>query len=519
MRISLTDIRECLLKEQLLKEMVHGTEWRLSLPESLAETQIGALSYDSRSVSGDTLFFCKGLAFKEEYLAQAVSAGLKYYVAETPYEANAELGFIVSDIRKAMSVLSMLFYDYPQEKMTVIAFTGTKGKTTAAYFTKFILDHATQKKTAMLSTMNSTLDGRTFFKSQLTTPESLDLYRMMAQAVESGMTHFVMEVSSQAYKTNRVYGLTFDIGIFLNITPDHISPIEHPTFDDYFYCKRQLIVNAKKIVLNRDSDYFDLLKETARLHQTPMVVYGTHKHEDADYVYTRHSDDSLTFTVDAEADDLGLSGNYQLRLGGEFNIGNDLSAAIASRLAGATPEDCQQGIKETTVPGRMEQLTNTNGAKVYVDYAHNYDSLQNLLTFVKEEHPDGRLIVVIGSTGEKAISRRKDFGLVLSQLANTAILTTDDPASEDPLKIAEEIASHIDANANVTCQIILDREQAIQAALALSTEKDAVVLAGKGADLYQKVDKVDQPYEGDYFIAERLIHSQKEDSLTGLGKR
>ena len=167
-----------------------------------------------------------------------------------PYEVPAQLGIIVTDIKKAMAVLSMAFYDYPQNKLKLIGFTGTKGKTTAAYFTKYILDVATQQKTALLSTMNSTLDGKTFFKSALTTPESLDLYRMMATAVANGMTHFIMEVSSQAYKTNRVYKLFFDVGIFLNITPDHISPIEHPTFDDYFYCKRQLITHSKVIVLN-----------------------------------------------------------------------------------------------------------------------------------------------------------------------------------------------------------------------------------------------------------------------------
>ncbi|MCB5953664.1 UDP-N-acetylmuramoyl-L-alanyl-D-glutamate--L-lysine ligase [Enterococcus sp. CWB-B31] len=507
MSISLTEIKECLIKEQLLKEMVAGSDWTLIIPQHLSDRLITAVSYDSRTVSEDTLFFCKGLNFKKEYLMSAAAAGLKFYVSETPYDTAAELGFIVTDIKKAMSVLSMLFYDYPQNKLTLIAFTGTKGKTTAAYFTKFILDHSTNKKTAMLSTMNSTLDGKTFFKSQLTTPESADLYRMMAEAAANQMTHFVMEVSSQAYKTNRVYGLTFDVGIFLNITPDHISPIEHPTFDDYFYCKRQLIVNSKKIILNHDSDYFNLLKETADLYHTPVVVYGSQKSEDVDYLYTKDPKNSLVFNVSAAPDTLSLSGEYSLRLGGDFNMGNALSAAIACTLVGASKQDCHSGIQETTVPGRMEQLSNTNGSAVYVDYAHNYDSLKNLLSYIKEEHPDGRLIVVIGSTGDKAISRRQDFGTVLSELADYAILTTDDPASEDPQKIAEEIAAHLASS--VESQIIIDREQAIDAALCLSRPEDAVVLAGKGADLYQKIGGRDLPYEGDFAIAERIIHNKK----------
>ncbi len=505
MTISLKKIRECLIKEHLLKEFVSEQGWLLTPPASMNDKTFSTLSYDSRTVSADTLFFCKGLNFKADYLEKAVASGLEVYVAEQPYEVPAALGIIVTDIKKAMAILSMTFYDYPQNKLKLIGFTGTKGKTTAAYFTKFILDQATNKKTAMLSTMNSTLDGQTFFKSHLTTPESLDLYRMMAEAVQYNMTHFIMEVSSQAYKTNRVYGLFFDVGIFLNITPDHISPIEHPTFDDYFYCKRQLITHSKTMILNHDSDHFQLLKETAELHSVPYIVYGDHFSSDTDYVYQKSADDSLSFSIEAKNDSLAVSGAYHLRLGGDFNKGNALSAALASALVGATRDDCQQGISDTTVPGRMELLTNKNGAKVYVDYAHNYDSLKNLLTFVKAEHPKGRLLVVIGSTGNKAISRRKDFGTVLSELADCAILTTDDPADENPITICEEIQSYI--TTDIPVEIIADRSEAIERALAMSQGEDAVVLAGKGADLYQKVGGEDTPYDGDFYIAERLILS------------
>ena len=482
MTISLFAIRDCLEKEDLLKEFISPEGWHLTLSDTLGQREVTALSYDSRDVTAETLFFCKGLNFKEIYLENAVKDGLEIYVSEVPYEVPAQLGIIVTDIKKAMAVLSMAFYDYPQNKLKLIGFTGTKGKTTAAYFTKYILDVATQQKTALLSTMNSTLDGKTFFKSALTTPESLDLYRMMATAVANGMTHFIMEVSSQAYKTNRVYKLFFDVGIFLNITPDHISPIEHPTFDDYFYCKRQLITHSKVIVLNHEADYFPLLKETAQQQKVPAIVYGSQPA-------------------------LGLAGSYHLRLGGDFNKGNALSAAIASVLVGASKEECQQGIAATTVPGRMESLTNTNGATVYVDYAHNYDSLKNLLTFVREEHPDGRLIVLVGSTGDKAISRRKDFGRVLSELADVAVLTTDDPASEDPAKICQEIQAHITKEMPV--YTVLDRGEAIAHALSLSTTADdAIVLAGKGADLYQKVNGVDEPYAGDFALAEAFINKK-----------
>lgn len=504
MTISLLKVRECLISEGLLKEFVLADDWFFDLPLALRTITFDALSYDSREVTATTLFFCKGANFKTMYLETAVTAGLQFYVAETPIAVLGPIGIIVTDIKKAMAVLSMTFYDYPQQHLKMIGFTGTKGKTTAAYFTKFILDHTTKQKTALLSTMNSTIDGKTYFKSQLTTPESLDLYRLMATAVKNGMTHFVMEVSSQAYKTNRVYGLFFDVGIFLNITPDHISPIEHPTFDDYFYCKRQLIHHSKIMVLNYASDYFTLLEETARQVGVPTVVYSQEPSQIADYNFTPDQEQALAFSVAATDKDLfNIAGEYHLRLGGDFNKGNALSAILASALTGATLTDCQSGVAETRVPGRMELLTHTNGAKVYVDYAHNYDSLKQLLTFIKEEHPEGRLLVVIGSTGNKALSRRKDFGAVLSELADRAILTTDDPADEDPVAIAKEIASYITTEIPVT--IIPDRQEAIQQALAISQPNDAVVLAGKGADLYQKIKGKDRPYAGDYAIALQFI--------------
>lgn len=506
MPISLEQIRQVLIKEQLLKELITPDHWTLKIPDSLHHKIFQTLSYNSKSVDADTLFFCKGLSFKEEYLQQAIRSGLTVYISEQPYDVPAELAIIVTDIKKTMAVLSMLFYDFPQNKLKIIGFTGTKGKTTAAYFTKFILDQTTHNKTAMLSTMNSTLDGQTFFKSQLTTPESLDLYQMMAQAVQNKMTHLIMEVSSQAYKTNRVYGLTFDVGIFLNITPDHISPIEHPTFDDYFYCKRQLIAHSKQIILNYDSDYFSLLKETAELSATPYLTYSHgFLSDDVDYQYQTNKKQPLSFTVKSKQLTDPIAGTYQIQLGGDFNKGNAVSAILASQLLGASPADCFQGLKIATVPGRMEHLLNKNGAHIYIDYAHNYDSLKNLLTFVKKEHPTGRIIVVIGSTGNKAVSRRKDFGLVLSEFAQIALLSTDDPEREDPLAICKEIASYISKEVKV--DIVLDRAIAIKTALAISYPEDTVVIAGKGADLYQKIQGKSVPYAGDYTLAKQFIDS------------
>lgn len=501
MNIALKTIEKVLKEACLLKEFIYQTNWSYELP--IEDRKLTSVSYDSRDVSSETLFFCKGLNFKEDYLISAASQGLTVYISEEPYDIDVELGIIVTDIRKAMALISMAFYNYPQQKLTLIGYTGTKGKTTAAYFTKFMLDHSTHKKTAMLSTMNTTLDGVTFFKSKLTTPESLDLYRMMNEAVDNGMTHLIMEVSSQAYKVERVFGLTFDVGIFMNISPDHISPIEHPTFDDYYYCKRQLILNSKRMILNKDCQDFKLLEQTAKAFDIPVLTYSS-SDKMADYYWTATPDSSLGFTVESEEDPLNIHDRYDINLMGDFNKDNALAGIMASTIVGASRSDCKKGLNEALVPGRMEHLIHKNGANVYVDYAHNYLSLKNLLSFAKKEHPDGQIITVIGSPGDKAISRREDFGAVLSELTDVVILTTDDPAHEDPKKIATEISDAI-TNKHVSQYIELDREAAIKQAIDMSSSMDSVILAGKGTDLYQKVGHIDELYKGDYAIAKEYI--------------
>lgn len=439
------------------------------------------LSYDSREVSDNTLFFAKGLNFKREFLADLA---IPFYVSEIDYEVSIP-AIIVNDVKHAMSLIAMAFYDHPQDALKTLAFTGTKGKTTAAYFAKSILDTHNGDKTAMFSTMETTLDGETFFKSQLTTPESLDLFRMMREAVSNGMTHLVMEVSSQAYKTSRVYGLTFDVGVFLNISPDHIGPIEHPTFEDYFYCKRQLLANARYAVVNAEMAHFDFVKSELTGETT---FYG----EGSEHLISN----SEAFSFSA------LDTNFEIQLIGRFNQENAVAAGLATMRLGATLADVKIGIAQTTVPGRMEVLTQANGAKVFIDYAHNADSLAKLVDVVVP-HQTGRVTLVMGTTGNKGESRRQGVGELLEQLPDIdVILTADDPNFEDPAEIAREIASFISRDV----RIVIDRETAIQTAMSTTANADdAVIIAGKGVDAYQIVNGVKAPYAGDKKIAEKYL--------------
>lgn len=482
--ITLEKTLDILKNDHNFREIIFHNHYSLDWKENPSFSKI---SFDSREADKSTLFFAKGATFKKEYLEQAIENGLTFYVSQVDYELDIP-AIIVTDIKKAMSLIAMEFYGHPENDLKIIAFTGTKGKTTAAYFAYNILKQS--HKPAMFSTMNTTLDGKTFFKSKLTTPESLDLFKMMATAVQNGLTHLIMEVSSQAYLVERVYGLTFDVGAFLNISPDHIGPIEHPTFEDYFYHKRLLMANSKAVVVNAGMDYFDVIAQ--QVANTPHDFYG------------KGSDNTIENGRAFDFDVTGkLAGHYDIQLIGSFNQENAVAAGLTCLRLGTSLADIQKGIAQTSVPGRMEVITQTNGAKVFVDYAHNGDSLEKLLSVV-EEHQKGDLHLILGATGNKGESRRADFARVINAHPNLhVILTADDPNYEDPQAIAEEIASQVTRPLDIQ----VDREKAISQAMArTNNETDAVIIAGKGADAYQIVNGERTAYAGDLNIAKNYLN-------------
>lgn len=481
--IRIETILEILKKDQNFRQILSENRYYYNW----SQVTFANLSYDSRAVDSQTLFFVKGANFKKDFLDQAIAKGLPFYVAEKDYGVGIPV-IMVNDIKQAMSLIAMEFHDHPEQKLKLLAFTGTKGKTTAAYFAYHILKIS--QKPALLSTMSTTLDGKTFFKSQLSTPESLDLIAMMAEAVQNGRSHLIMEVSSQAYLVKRVYGITFDVGVFLNISPDHIGPIEHPNMEDYFYHKRLLMDNSRAVVVNSDMSDFEVVAE--QVADKPHDFYGS------------QSDNAILASKAFDFEVTGkLAGHYDIQLLGDFNQSNALAAGLACFYLGASQEEIQSGIAETRVPGRMEVLTQANGAKIFVDYAHNGDSLKKLIDVVSQ-HQKGAITLIIGAPGNKGESRRKDFGLLLNQYPELrVILSADDPNYEDPLVISQEIAHHMTR----PYEIIVDREEAISHALAgTQGPSDAVIIAGKGADAYQIIQgEKDDSYLGDLKVAEKYL--------------
>lgn len=468
-----------------------------------------ALAYDSREMTANGLFVCKGQHFAIDYLKQAIANGATCYIAEQDFHVEIP-GILVNDVRKALSLTAQLFFNFPQNDLFLIGYTGTKGKTTSTYFTRNILSHAFPGEAAMFSTINHIIGNRPAdeFKAHLTTAESFDLFHEMRQAVDNGQKYLVMEVASQAYLLDRVYGLKFDVGIFLNITPDHIGVNEHPNFANYLFCKMQLLLNSKNCIINADMDHFAEVLSAAQVSTAPDHIFTYGVNDSSASLNIQPTDATLTdstFQLTTTTAALShLAATYHVAVPGDFNQGNATAAILASDLAGAQVSDMQVGLAHTHVPGRMESLPTAQHGTVYIDYAHDWGSMNALLHFLSHQFPTKRIVAVLGSTGDKGEDRREGFAKALNAYADAAILTTDDPGYEDPQDIAHQIDEHVN-HAKVTTTYIAKREDAIAHAIQTATNDDLVVLAGKGEDPYQKVDGVDTPYETDPVIAKRII--------------
>ena len=296
------------------------------------ETVITYLTYDSRAVTPGTLFICKGAAFKEQYLENAIRAGAVAYVSEVQYETETKVPcLIVKDIRKAMPPLAEMYFNKAWQELTVIGFGGTKGKSTSAYYMKAIVDDymaATGgKESAVLSSIDI-YDGVIRQESHITTPESVELHEHMRHAVDSGITYLEMEVSSQALKYDRVNNMQFDVAVYLNISEDHISPIEHPDFEDYFSSKLKIFGKSRYGVVNMDADFADRILKESKVCEK-VLTFSTKNPEADVYGYEIQKDGHETvFMVKTELFDE----EFRLTMPGLFNVENALAVIAASIL-------------------------------------------------------------------------------------------------------------------------------------------------------------------------------------------
>lgn len=453
------------------------------------------LSFDTRDLRPNTLFFCKGAHFMVEYLKQAAENGAVAYVSETRYDEVKLPCVLVSDIRRAMSVLALFHYDRPAEKLKTVGITGTKGKSTTAYYIKSIFDAAWDKECAILSSIDN-YDGVIREEAHLTTPEAIPLQQHFVNAVESGISHLVMEVSSQALKYGRVDGVVFDVACFNNIGTDHISPVEHPDFEDYFAAKKKIFDTCRVGCVNTDVAYAEETLAYAKRAGCRVVTYGSHPTDDVYCSHVEVKPDEIRFTVRTAT----FTDIFAITMPGLFNVQNAL-AAIAVCLALDVPISAiKEGLYRARAAGRMEVFRSEDGRVVaLVDYAHNRMSFEALYDSVAKEYPGRKVITVFGCPGGKAFLRRRDLGELSGKHSSHVYITEEDSGEEPFPQIAADVAKNVAAE-GCAYTILEDRGEAIRRAVCEGDEARVILITGKGRETRQKRGTlyIDTPSDVDF---------------------
>ncbi len=469
--------------------------------EAARARRVGHISYDSRDVAPDTLFICKGLHFKEAYLGDALASGAFCYMAEQPYAVNAPC-LLVSDLRLAMSVVSGFFFDAVwNRRLCMVGITGTKGKSTTATFVRAILDahcrRTGQRPCGFLSGI-ATYDGAREEKARkMTTPETLDLHRHLVRCVENGVRYLVMETSSQALKYHRTAALHYAVGAFLNLSEDHISAQEHPDMEDYLRSKLRLFDQCDVACINADMEepYLSAVREKAAGSCARTFTFGLKAGADYRGLHVEAGPAAIRLDV-LPAGEAGAPGlpdahgadilrDVTVSIGGAYNASNALAAIAICRQLGVSYDSIREGLAGVRVAGRMELYRlRDKDVDVIVDYAHNKLSYETLFTNVKQLYPGRRIMLVFGCHGDKAYNRRKDLGELADLYADAIVLTEQDPGTESVLDICAQIRQHLSPDKPVTT--IVDRGEAIAAACASVPDGWVLIIAGNGADGYQK---------------------------------
>ena len=457
----------------------------------------------------------QGAAYdSHEHTEEIAAAGARVIVAERPVKVPEGVTLVlVDDSRYALALLSAAWFDYPAEKMKVIGITGTKGKTTTAYLTQAMLNGCSGGKCALFSSVDNCLDGHTYVESDLTTPESMDAFRMMREAADNGMEYLVMEVSSQAYKVDRVFGITFDVAAFLNISPDHISPIEHPTFEDYFHCKRQIVKNCRSLVLGTACAHADLIRQDAAIADIPVTAFALGEASAADVTAWPESADHSRFAIAVEGEQIG---SLSLQLDGDFNYANAAAAIAIAHAVGfdfheTTAKEALRNMEPVRIAGRMEHFHDTKSNTIaIVDYAHNYASVTALLDYVDQRYgkDDPEVTLVTGSAGNKAYDRRSEIVRAAQNRVNHLILTFEDTDDEPVEHVCQDMLDSV-TNPDLDARIILDRTKAVESTVAIDRKNPnrlhIILIIGKGNERWFKDHGKHIPFEGDDHIVKRIF--------------
>ncbi len=450
--------------------------------DAIKDVDITGIAYDSRKVMPGNVFVCiKGYETDgHKYAQSAAEKGAAVIVAEDEIDVSVPVIY-VSDSRKAIATLACTFYENPSEKLALVGITGTNGKTTITYLIKSILE-AANKRVGIIGTNQNIIGDKVLLTKSTTptTPNSLELQQLFTEMVYNGAEYVVMEVSSHALELDRVYGCEFDVGVFTNLTQDHLD--FHGTMENYLNAKAKLFEISKSGVVNYDDDGGKAIYERKAC---------------GDIIKTGLSDDcdlkaeNIKITSRGTEFDMVYNGNVYkayIQIPGRFSVYNAVCAAGAALQLGIDIETVLDGLKKATgVVGRVEVVPTDTDYTVIIDYAHTPDGLENIIKCVKG-FAEGRTITLFGCGGDRDNSKRAVMGEIAGKYSDYSIITSDNPRTEDPEAIVREIEVGMQRT-DGEYTLITDRREAIGFALDFAGKGDVIILAGKGQETYQIIGK------------------------------
>ncbi len=463
------------------------------------DLEISQVYYDSRQVTPGSLFVAVTgfVTDGNRYIPMALEKGASAVVTAVEPQENIPYILVPSD-RLALALIGCNFYSHPAEAMTLIGITGTNGKTSSTLLLKHVLEVTYGAKVGLIGTMDNMI-GDVSVPAQRTTPESLDLQALFAQMRDAGCNYVIMEVSSHAIALERVGGIVFDAAAFTNLTEDHLD--FHKTMENYCDAKAELFARSKKCVGNLDDVWFP------RIASKADRVFTTSAKETAD-LYAEDLEllsDGISFTAVCGREKTRV----QLPIPGKFTVYNALTVLGIALQLGISLQDAARALATAKgVKGRVEVVpTPGKPYTVLIDYAHTPDGLENVLSSVKG-FCKGRLIAVFGCGGDRDPMKRPIMGKIGVELADIAIITSDNPRTEDPMAIIRDILQGIEET-KTNYEVIENRPTAIHRAMDIGEKDDIIVLAGKGHETYQEIHGIKHHLDEREVVAQYLEETRK----------
>lgn len=460
-----------------LQELLRGVAVKSSTAAD--DLEIREVRYDSRAVqAGDLFVAIRGFATDgHQYISKALEQGAVAVVCEEAPEGAPAV--VVENARQALAEIAANRFGHPADSMVMLGVTGTNGKTTTTYLVKHMLEDAGHK-VGLIGT-NQNLIGDEVIETERTTPESYELHALFARMRDAGCTHVIMEVSSHSLVLDRVYGIPFAVGAFTNLTQDHLD--FHKTMEEYRKAKAMLFAISEKGVINLDDDAAQAMLADAKC---PCLTFSCEK-DAADLTAKNiclHADG-----VEFVATTKGELARVKLPIPGHFSVENALAALGIVLQTGMPLADAAHSLATATgVKGRVEVVPTDTDYTVLIDYAHTPDGVENVLRAVRG-FAKGRVIALFGCGGDRDRTKRPKMGKIAADLADFCVVTSDNPRTEDPKAIIDDILEGMQGT-KTPMEVIVDRPEAIHWALAHAKKDDVIVLMGKGHETYQEINHV-----------------------------